>query len=189
MLSTSQLRLAYAALVRSACASSSTTHAIVQHLGWYCISLLLDMIRELSPTGHGKRDNSENHTREWLHRLHLTLISTVPSLPLPLMIRALEEIRSIVTTRLGRDSGVWGVGDDVGEERKKKELVDALFVEILEGVGDREKEAVIRWWYANRDSFSWGPDDARIASTGEKGMEKENVTMKDKSYTDVISRL
>lgn len=132
---------------------------------------------------------AEGQTRERLHRLHLTLISTVPSLPLPLMIRALEKIRSIVMTRPKSDGGVWEVGDDVGEERRRKELVDALFVEILEGVGDREKEAAMRWWYANRMDFGCDPDDATVTFTGEKEMKKGEITKKDQLSSGVLPRL
>ncbi|KAG6853946.1 hypothetical protein C0991_012270 [Blastosporella zonata] len=137
-LSTAQLRLAYAALVR--CASTSGTNGEAPQLAWYCISLILDMIRGLS---------SEGAQEERLHRLNLTLISTVSSLPLPFMIRALEEIRSIITIRQQSDNGVEPV-EDVEKERRRKELVDSLFAEILEKVGDQEKEAAMRWWYAHR---------------------------------------
>jgi hypothetical protein len=71
------------------------------------------------------------------HRLHLSLISTVSSLPLALLPSALAEIRDVVKKHDGE-------GED--HRRKKKELTDALFREILEKVGDREKEFVIRWW-------------------------------------------
>ncbi|KAF5374139.1 hypothetical protein D9615_008886 [Tricholomella constricta] len=180
-LSTAQLRLAYAALVRSACSFNSTASTGSHQLGWYCISLILDMIRELS------QPELEESARERVQRLHLTLISTVPSLPLPLMIRALEEIRSIITTRSQSDSGVGGVGDGVEEERRRKELVDALFTEILERVGDREKEAAIRWWYAHRNSFLWGGgDDDAITKAEEKA---EDILTTDQSPSDAVSRL
>ncbi|THH05099.1 hypothetical protein EW146_g9993, partial [Bondarzewia mesenterica] len=35
-------------------------------------------------------------------------------------------------------------------EECRQELVDALFKEILERVGDREKEFAMRWWEENR---------------------------------------
>ena len=80
-----------------------------------------------------------------LHRLRLTLISTVPSLPLPLMIRAMDEIRKNIV--------------EVLEQGERKELIDALFGEILENVGDREKEASMRWWYTNRLSLGGQTED------------------------------
>lgn len=104
---------------------------------------LLDAIHELSALDASAAD-------ERLHRLHLTLISVVPSLPLKLLPRVLEEIRTILTTRGGAQSGS---GDKV------KVLVDATFVEISERVGDREKELVMRWWYDNRISFLYGTAD------------------------------
>ncbi|RDB15275.1 Peroxisomal biogenesis factor 8 [Hypsizygus marmoreus] len=162
-LSTAQLRLAYAALVRSACTSPSTAHDEARQLGWYCVTVLIDAIRDLSLKERNADKTTTNHGGERLHRLHLTLISTIPSLPLPLMIRALEEIRSFITSHPGSDGGVWVVRDDVREEEKRKELVEALFAEILGQVGDREKEAAMRWWYANRANFVWGSGDGTIA--------------------------
>ncbi|KAG6889886.1 hypothetical protein C0995_013861 [Termitomyces sp. Mi166 len=147
-LSTAQLRLAYSALVRSASTSGSIAEA--HQLGWYCITLILDVIRDLSLEGTQGND-LDTGSRQRLHRLHLTLISTVSSLPLPLMIRVLEEIRSIITKPRQSESGVERLKD--GVEERRKELVDTLFVEILEKVGEQEKEAAMRWWYAHRQAF------------------------------------
>ncbi|KAG6829465.1 hypothetical protein H0H92_004427 [Tricholoma furcatifolium] len=147
-LSTAQLRLAYTALVKSASASDSSSES--HRLGWFCIALILDVIRAISSK---VQQNGLNDAADRLHRLHLTLISTVSSLPMHLMIRALEEIRIFITVRQQSDSGVGGIEDHVEEERERKELVEALFTEILTKVGDQEKEAAINWWYANRYSF------------------------------------
>ncbi|KAH0586555.1 hypothetical protein J132_08258 [Termitomyces sp. J132] len=147
-LSTAQLRLAYSALVRSASTSGSITES--HRLGWYCITLILDVIRELS-LEERQGNNPDAASRQRLHRLHLTLISTISSLPLPLMIRALEEVRSIITKRRQSDSDVERLGD--GMEEGRKDLVDALFVEISEKVGEQEKEAAMRWWYTHRRAF------------------------------------
>ncbi|KAJ7164653.1 hypothetical protein C8R43DRAFT_1086103 [Mycena crocata] len=142
-LSTSQLRLAFASLVRSACASArDDTYA----LAWYCVDALLDTIHQLDPSPVSDR----------LHRLHLTLVSIVPSLPLKLLPRVLEEIKAILTT-----GGSAAQSDGGG---KVREVVDATFLEISERVGDREKEFVMRWWYDNRASFFDGrTDDPAIA--------------------------
>jgi len=35
-------------------------------------------------------------------------------------------------------------------KRRKKELLEALFSEILEKIGDCEKEAAMKWWYTYR---------------------------------------
>ena len=60
------------------------------------------------------------------------------------MIRVLDEIRNNIVA--------------VGEQGERKELIDALFAEILENVGDREKEVSMRWWYTNR-LILWQTDD------------------------------
>jgi hypothetical protein len=85
------------------------------------------------------RDDAEDRSVERVHRLHLVPISMVSSLPLSLMSRVLEEIRNTITAQ-PFDS------DAMAEESagRRKELVEALFSEFLEGVGDREKEAAIR---------------------------------------------
>lgn len=56
------------------------------------------------------------------------------------MIRVLDEIRGIIR--------------NVGEPHERKELTDALFAEILEAVGDQEKEASMRWWHTNLPSMA-----------------------------------
>lgn len=71
-----------------------------------------------------------------MHRLRLILVSCVPAVPLALLPRLLEPIRLAIDTAL--------------EDQKRKELIDALFVEINERVGDREKEYMIRWWGEQR---------------------------------------
>ena len=168
-LNTPQLRLAYAALVRSAGASSFTSNGApddMYTLAWSCVQLILDTIKELSPQlqnskGNGKaKENAlteeDVNTTDRVHRLHLMLISTISSLPLPLMLRALEETRRLITAYPADD----GHDDDVGVEAVdteeeagkggKAELLEALFSELLEKTGDREKEAAMRWWYKHR---------------------------------------
>lgn len=140
------------------------------------------MIRQLTATERGTEINNNILNEAQLHRLHLTLISTVASLPLLLMIRALEEICSIITARNQSGGGVSGV-DDGEEAEKTKELIDALFTEIIEGVGDREKESAMRWWYANRQKLG---RRYNITSTEGKGVEKVGVA---DQYSGVISRL
>lgn len=167
-LNTPQIRLAYSALVRSASASAtkfnSPTHESFE-LAWYCIELLFEKIRQLTP------EAETGGVNERLHRLHLTLISTVPSLPLPLMIRVLDETRNIIVK--------------VEEPREKKELIDALFAEILDNVGDREKEASIRWWYTNRPRLVDANDS--IISGGSKSDMRVGVTGQDDQSRTVIT--
>lgn len=114
-LSTLQLRLAFAALVRSAASSIDLS------LAWFCIDCLLTAIA-----------NTSEHDDERHHRLHLTLISCVPSVPLCLLPGLLDPIRLFI--------------DGAHDEKKRQELIDALFAEIKERVGDREKEYMVRWW-------------------------------------------
>jgi len=118
-LSTLQLRLAFAALVRSAASTADLS------LAWFCIDWILTAISSTSD-----RDDERKH------RLHLTLISCVPAVSLALLPRLLDPICSAI--------------DTAHEERKRKELIDALFAEIKERVGDREKEYMIRWWGEQR---------------------------------------
>ncbi|KAJ7075880.1 hypothetical protein B0H15DRAFT_612967 [Mycena belliarum] len=146
-LNTPQLRLAFASLVRSACASGHSLDltrgdtADMYALAWYCIDALLAAIHDLSLSRDSGRSTST--VDEQLHRLHLTLISVVPTLPLKLLPRVLDEVKAVLAGH--------GAQTDSG---KAKELIDATFVEISERAGDREKEYVMRWWYDNRSSFS-----------------------------------
>ena len=45
--------------------------------------------------------------------------------------------------------------------RVLKELVEELFREILENVGDREKEVIMRWWYEVREELVGRGDGKR----------------------------
>ncbi|KAJ7134406.1 hypothetical protein C8R44DRAFT_424065 [Mycena epipterygia] len=156
-LNTPQLRLAFASLVRSASASAHSLNSAgdltddTYTLAWYCIDALLDTIHELA-------QNPSTVNDDRLHRLRLTLISVVPSLPLKLLPRVLEEIRVMLTARGSRAQS------DTG---KVQELVDATFVELSERVGDREKEHVMRWWYDNRISFLEGRENENSPSRTE----------------------
>jgi len=130
-LSTSQLCLAYAALVCSACNGDlgNGSHTLT----WFCISSLLTTIRAL------RTDTDE----ERLNRLHLALMACVPSVPLEHLPRLLDEIRDVVVQ----------VGSTVGGESRRRELGNALFEEILERVGDRQKGYAMKWWLENREQL------------------------------------
>lgn len=155
-LSTPQLRLAYAALVRSAGAGTSTSDSIdALALSQYCIDALLAAI-----TSSTKVD------KERTHRLHQTLISTLPSLPLALLPEVLDSIKNII---LGLE--------DAGE---RKELTEDLFAEILERVGDREKEFVMHWWFNEKGRLLAG--NVQESEVGKK----DEVSSKD---TAIASRL
>ncbi|KAJ3892806.1 hypothetical protein GG344DRAFT_44592 [Lentinula edodes] len=142
-LSTSQLRIAYAALVRSACSSVSPTRyesdELSQYtLAWYCISKLLSAIQNLE---------NDIPDLEQKHRLHITFIACVSALPLSLLGRFFEEIDGVLRVdRESKDS------EDMAaltmQDQNRTELIQALYRELSQMVGDREKEYVLRWWSA-----------------------------------------
>jgi hypothetical protein len=95
------------------------------------------------------------------------------------MLRALDEIRMIITghthSRSRDDSGVddgHRNKDEASQSEKqgrKKELVEVLFSEILEKIGDREKEAAIKWWYKYRPALiSDSGDDGEVGKEGQQ---------------------
>ncbi|KAJ3502510.1 hypothetical protein NMY22_g18560 [Coprinellus aureogranulatus] len=177
-LNTTQLRMAYAALVRSACACGGNSiqgsdEPQTYALGWYCVHLLLDTIHTIADTqkksdkGKGKAREEppqEDTSPERLHRLELTLVSTLSSLPLPLLAKALDEVLKLLT---GEDAEVLG-------KEKREEVVKALFEEILEGVGDREKEYAMVWWYKHREALGGEVERGERAGRGEGEGEGED---------------
>lgn len=130
-MSTAQLRIAYTALVGSAAVSSSA-------LAQFCIAMLLEKVDTLSAPVPNQSGNDERIAQ--LHRLRLTLISIISALPISLLADALDSIGRIISNALPADAG----------EERRQELIDALFKEILERVGDREKEFAMHWWEDNR---------------------------------------
>jgi len=68
------------------------------------------------------------------------LVSSLPTIPLKLLPRGLEEIGKCI------------VGED--EKSRREELADEVLKEILEKVGDREKVIVMKWWQNNCDLFT-----------------------------------
>jgi hypothetical protein len=129
-LSTAQLCLASAALVQSAstCSDGDT-------LASYCIESLLEAV-------HLERKE------EVRQKLFLAVIATTPASNLPLLGKLLEEIKSIIVGETKSDN------NDGRMQEQKAELVNALFAEISERVGDREKEFAIRWWFENREALN-----------------------------------
>ena len=61
-------------------------------------------------------------------------------MPSRLLPRGLEEIRKCIASE--------------GDRGRREELVSEVLKEILEGVGDKEKVVVMKWWQRSRDSFS-----------------------------------
>ena len=97
-------------------------------LPWLCISSILATCKELMQ-GDDRR-----------HRLQLALISSLSSLPLALLPQALSAVQDII--------------DGAPNDANRKELVEALFKEIMENIGDAEKEYVVRWWNERRIGWS-----------------------------------
>ena len=155
------MRLAYSSLVSSASATLVTTDgkaAGEYTLPWFCIQQLLDAIHRLplpksvDTKGKGKtREVDSRATEEQYFKLCLTLISTVSSLHLSLMTRTLDEIKTLILSCPPDLDALQGGKENNGPAPKQREvLLEALFNEIVEKVGDREKEAALRWWYSNK---------------------------------------
>ncbi|KAF9236500.1 hypothetical protein BU15DRAFT_89117 [Melanogaster broomeanus] len=125
-----QLRLAFAALVKSATLTGDPG------LAWLCINSILAACRTFS----SPRDVDRRH------RLHLALVSSLPSLPLVLLPRALSAVKEIVDGMPSTDAN-------------RKDLVEAVFQEILENVGDAEKEYAVRWWNEQRAKWTVSEQD------------------------------
>ncbi|KAH9924256.1 uncharacterized protein BXZ73DRAFT_50648 [Epithele typhae] len=162
-LSTAQLCLAYAALVRSAgsfgygavntTTSNRTPSDAYPHadaLAWYCVDALLDAIRRTSTATvlilhlHLYSNTQTPRPSAHLHRLHLALVATAASVSLTLLPRLLTEVAAIIIA----------VPDDAEEMRT--ELTDALFKIVAEEVGDAEKAYAMDWWYEHRDTLARG---------------------------------
>ncbi|KAF9219266.1 hypothetical protein BS17DRAFT_789773 [Gyrodon lividus] len=124
-LDVAQLRLAFATVVKSATLTRDLA------LTWLCIDSILAACMSFSaPQDVARR-----------HRLHLALISSLPSLPLVLLPRALSAVKGIVD-------------DTPSTETNDKELVGAVFQEIMENIGDAEKEYAVRWWNEQRAKWT-----------------------------------
>ncbi|THH31473.1 hypothetical protein EUX98_g2725 [Antrodiella citrinella] len=162
-LSTTQLCLAYAALVRAAgafCASASqlaNTPSQGDSFAWFCVEALLQHIRRPSSGQNASVTSSKVASfvdiSEHFHRLHLALISTVPSVSLTLLPRLLSEVRSVTQSY------------PPGQIPQRDELVQALFHELSHNVGDLEKEVVMEWWYENCEQLV-GPGGAELTFEG-----------------------
>lgn len=82
---------------------------------------------------------------EELTRLRLALISLTPNVTIQLLPYLLQEVDRIVSGERDR--------------RRKRILIDAVFDEVLERVGDEEKEYAMRWWNERLPSWSEGVVD------------------------------
>lgn len=171
--------MAYSALVRCAGASGLNVDTVPEEvlgLAWYCVQLLLDSIggaEEPFDSGKGKGKQTAHPLdsdgtaldQGRLHRLRLTLISTVPSLPLVLMLQALEQIKATIIPTHPSSS--------LDAQGRRDELVKALFDEIMERVGYSEKSAAMKWWYKNRAALQYGSE---VSVGEEKGEDIEVIS-------------
>ncbi|TDL23183.1 hypothetical protein BD410DRAFT_858264 [Rickenella mellea] len=147
-LSTAQLRLAYASLVRSATVTGRNegTHDVADEaLEWLCVETLLDAIHECAH----EPDNGVDSITAERQRLSLTLISIVPNVDAILLPRVLGEVEALI--------------EDEKDLKKRGVLVNALFEEILQRVGDREKEAAMQWWHEH--ARHWRLDGVNLEHT------------------------
>lgn len=161
-LTTSQFRLAYSALVRSANTGRAPNSMHPQLTGpsrngialaRLCIDALLHTINS-SPSinassGEDKSEETDAQIEE-LTRLRLALISLVPNVTIQLLPYLLKDVDRIIDTEKDR--------------RRKRILIDAVFDEILERVGDEEKEFAMRWWNERLPFWSEGLVDT-VTST------------------------
>lgn len=173
-LNTTQLCMAYAALVRSAGAFgtssglSDNTPSQGDAFAWYCIEALLSVIHRSSDEPSSSKAIPLTAIDEHRHRLHLTLVATVPSVSLTLIPRLLDEVRSVIQNYPS------------SQIAQRDELIQALFKELSHNVGDAEKEYVMEWWYENRQQLL-GSD----ADHSKLGMGSES----DVTQSTLVSRL
>lgn len=97
-------------------------------MGQFCLSSLLSALSDLSVT-------TDDDAAQRRHRLRLVLVSTLSALPLVILPEALNAVDDAIRDSKG------------GEQR---ELAKEVFKEIVENVGDREKEYCLRWWEGQR---------------------------------------
>ncbi|KAH8114641.1 hypothetical protein DFH11DRAFT_1508769 [Phellopilus nigrolimitatus] len=159
-LTTPQFRLAYAALVRSASTgrsprfptiSSSSSYAKRsdwrwgtnedlsrepsgnQALAWLCVEELTNAIAARCTSKQEANPARDDRNTAERMRLSLALISLVSNVGLALLPRLLQEVQRVIDGQAG--------------VRRRRVLIESVFEEIMERVGDGEKEYVMRWWY------------------------------------------
>ena len=95
-------------------------------MGQLCLSSLVSLMTRLSEASGAQRR----------HRLRLVLVSTLSALPAVVLPECLNVVLEAI-----RDS----------KDEERWELVREVFKEIMENMGDREKEYCLRWWEEERD--------------------------------------
>ena len=124
-------------------ALTGSASASTPAMGKFCLSSLLSTLSGLSAKEDAQRR----------HRLRLVLMSTLSALPLVVLPDALAAVADEI-----RDS----------KSEERSELVREVFKEIMENVGDREKEYCLRWWEEQREALE-GSVEAVNRSSSEKG--------------------
>lgn len=127
---------------------------------WFCFSELLRAAQ--SP------ENDEHR-----QSMHLALVASISAVSLAVLPRVLDTILNDVIVPASKESE--------GARRNTEELVNGLFEEISDRVGDAEKECAMRWWNAHKSRL-WaavrGENDQEVESTSKgKGKERRNETM------------
>lgn len=84
-------------------------------------------------------------SRDERHRLHLALVSLLSSLPVSLLPGTLQHAKRVISA------------EDDAEMRGA--LVDALYQELLEKVGDRGKAVAVREWHEARVVLARGVEN------------------------------
>jgi hypothetical protein len=97
-------------------------------MGQLCLSSLVSLLTRLSEAGDAQRR----------HRLRLVLVSTLSALPAVVLPDGLNAVSDAI-----RDS----------KDEERWELVREVFKEIMENMGDQEKEYCLRWWEEQRDAL------------------------------------
>lgn len=97
-------------------------------MGRLCLSSLVSLLTSLLEAGDAQRR----------HRLRLVLVSTLSALPAVVLPDGLNAVSDAI-----RDS----------KDEERWELVREVFKEIIENMGDREKEYCLRWWEEQRDAL------------------------------------
>ena len=109
-------------------ALTSSASASTPAMGKFCLSSLLSTLSGLS----------EKEDAQRRHRLRLVLASTLSALPLAVLPDALAAVADEI-----RDS----------KSEERTELAREVFKEIMENVGDREKEYCLHWWEEQREAL------------------------------------
>lgn len=162
--------MAYAALVQTACEVGLALHSPANgrwtaegnsaalSLGLWTVELLLSA---LHPTKGERASLSMTETRR--SRLSFMLVSLISCVPPLLLTRVLAEVKKVILSEKA--------------DGQKQALVDAVFREVLETVGDSGKQEALQWWY---------DDLTRALGPGVKwrDVEEEDLTGKDLTGTE-----